>query len=126
MVAALRTRYTLLPYYYTLFYKAHTNGTTVIRPLFHEYPMDKTALDIYLQFLIGSHIMIAPVTDPGVTEVKAYIPSSHWYDYYAGAPVSDQAQFVTLPAPLTTIPILLRGGAIIPTQAYANNTRYSR
>lgn len=33
---ALLTRYEMLPYYYTLFYKAHTEGNTVVRPLFHE------------------------------------------------------------------------------------------
>ena len=34
---ALNIRYEILPYYYTLFYKAHTRGNTVARPLFHEY-----------------------------------------------------------------------------------------
>ncbi|CAF4884783.1 unnamed protein product, partial [Rotaria magnacalcarata] len=32
---------------------------------------------------------------------------------------------MTLSAPLDTIPILLRGGAIIPTQQFANNTKNS-
>lgn len=32
----LRIRYTLLPYLYTLFYKAHTTGETVVRPVMHE------------------------------------------------------------------------------------------
>lgn len=126
MISALHIRYTLLPYYYTLFYKAHTQGSTVIRPLFHEYPTDKTTLDLFLQFLIGPNIMIAPVTDDGKRQVQAYIPSSHWYNYYSGAKIPYQKQFITLSAPLDTIPILLRGGGIIPTQEFANNTKLAR
>ena len=33
---ALNTRYYLLPYLYTLFYRAHLYGETVARPLFLE------------------------------------------------------------------------------------------
>ena len=126
MISALRLRYSLLPYYYTLFYRAHTDGSTVIRPLFHEYPTDKITLDIFLQFLVGAHVMIAPVTDEGMRQVQAYIPSKEWFNYYSGAPYLYEKQWINLSAPLDTIPVLLRGGSVIPTQEYANNTKYSR
>jgi maltase-glucoamylase len=87
MSRALHIRYTLLPYYYTLFYKAHTQGSTVVCPLFHEFATDKNTLDIFLQFLVGSHMMLAPVTDADARPVQVYFPSSDWYDYYTGVPM---------------------------------------
>jgi alpha-glucosidase (family GH31 glycosyl hydrolase) len=126
MASALRIRYRILPYYYTLFYKSHSQGSTVIRPLFHEFPTDKATLDIYLQFLVGPYLMILPVTDAGARQVNVYIPSANWYDYYTGAFMNAPGNYTTLNAPLDTIPILIRGGAIIPTQIDANNTKYSR
>ncbi|CAF2935123.1 unnamed protein product [Rotaria sp. Silwood2] len=126
MISALRIRYILLPYYYTLFYKAHTEGSTVIRPLFHEYPTDKATLDIFLQFLVGPYLMVAPVTDDGARTVQIYSPSSPWYNFYDGTSISVQSQFVSVEAPLEIIPLFLRGGAILPTQGFANNTKLSR
>ena len=126
MIQTLKIRYTLLPYYYTLFYKSHTQGSTVIRPLFHEYPTDRNTLDLFLQFLVGSSLMIAPVTDNGTNHVRIYVPSTDWFNFYTGTRIPYEKQWITLAAPLDTIPILLRGGSIVPTQEFDNNTKYSR
>lgn len=34
---ALKVRYRLLPYLYTLFYHGYISGSTVVRPVYHEY-----------------------------------------------------------------------------------------
>ncbi|XP_035693837.1 sucrase-isomaltase, intestinal-like [Branchiostoma floridae] len=60
----MMTRYTLLPYLYTLFYHAHVAGTTVVRPLLHEFPTDSNTWDVDRQFLWGSGLLISPVLTP--------------------------------------------------------------
>ncbi|XP_078695135.1 sucrase-isomaltase, intestinal-like [Branchiostoma floridae x Branchiostoma belcheri] len=129
----MMTRYTLLPYLYTLFYHAHVTGATVVRPLLHEFPTDSNTWDVDRQFLWGSGLLISPVLTPDTTTVSAYFPDTPWYDYYTlygtlGQEVEGQyrGQTVTLAAPLNKINVHVRGGTILPTQQPANTTVYSR
>lgn len=50
---ALRIRYSLLPYFYSLFYEAHLTGQPVVRPMFAEFPDDSATHDLDEQFLWG-------------------------------------------------------------------------
>uniref|UniRef100_A0A1X7UMV1 Uncharacterized protein n=1 Tax=Amphimedon queenslandica TaxID=400682 RepID=A0A1X7UMV1_AMPQE len=49
---ALRLRYKLLPYWYTLFYQSHISGLPVARPLWLEFPRDKNTYNIEDQIMI--------------------------------------------------------------------------
>eukprot|EP01117_Protostelium_nocturnum_P008400 TRINITY_DN29_c2_g1_i2.p1 TRINITY_DN29_c2_g1~~TRINITY_DN29_c2_g1_i2.p1 ORF type:complete len:707 (+),score=283.88 TRINITY_DN29_c2_g1_i2:811-2931(+) len=115
----LNIRYNILPYYYTLFWEAHTGvGATVLNALWLEFGRDKNTFDIDKQFLVGKGILITPVLEQGAVSVRGYFPkSSVWYDYYTFkslAPSSDG--FQTLSSPLDHINIHFRGGFIIPRQ----------
>lgn len=54
--------------------------------------------------------------------VKAYIPNGRWYDWYKGNVVEGEGTYVMLDAPLDKIPLLVRGGYILPIQMPANTT----
>jgi maltase-glucoamylase len=129
---ALDIRYEILPYYYTLFYKSHVYGNTVIRPLFHEYPRDKNTYDIDKQFLIGPALLVTPVIEPNKLEVHGYFPEDNWYDYQTGElinannNVENQGTWITLKANIDYIPLHVRGGYIIIQQQTANTTEFSR
>nr|CAD7447384.1 unnamed protein product [Timema bartmani] len=58
---ALLVRYSLLPYLYTLFYKAHSQGETVVRPIFFEFPSEESTYRIDTAFMWGPGLLIAPV-----------------------------------------------------------------
>lgn len=74
----LGIRYSLIPYYYTLFYEAHVlshdvPSATVWRPLFFEFPSDVMTYNISKQFMVGKGIMISPVLDQGTSLIWEYI-----------------------------------------------------
>ncbi|XP_011686550.1 PREDICTED: lysosomal alpha-glucosidase-like isoform X1 [Wasmannia auropunctata] len=125
---SLEARYRLLPYLYTLFFRAHKFGETVARPLFFEFPDDRNTYDIDTQFLWGNALMIAPVLEENKTEIDVYLPNHQcWYDYYTFAPaVCSDGSHYTLPAPIDKIPLLIRSGAIIPAQKPGVTTTESR
>ncbi|AWO99215.1 putative maltase-glucoamylase intestinal-like [Scophthalmus maximus] len=122
----LNIRYTLLPYLYTLMYEAHTKGSTVVRPLLHEFVNDTTTWSIYKQFLWGPALLITPALDPGARHVDGYVPNARWYDFHTAKNVGVRGQVVSMPAPMDHINLHIRGGHILPWQKAENNTHYSR
>ena len=128
---AMAIRYSLLPYMYTLFYLAHTTGSTVMRALSWEYPNDPTLAAIDNQFLLGPSLMVVPALGQGLTEVKGVFPGvaqgEVWYDWYTQEAMSAKpGQNVTIPAPLGHIPVYIRGGSILPQQEPLYTTTLSR
>ncbi len=53
-------RYSMLRYLYTLFFRAHTMGETVARPVFHEFSHDNNTHGIDKQFMWGRSVLISP------------------------------------------------------------------
>nr|XP_048674815.1 lysosomal alpha-glucosidase isoform X2 [Caretta caretta] len=126
MRKAVFLRYSLLPYLYTLFHKAHSAGETVARPLFLEFPTDPNTLSVDHQFMWGAGLLITPVLEAGKTKVSGYFPVETWYNLMAGSVIHSKGQWVLLPAPLDTINVHVRAGHILPLQEPGFTTTESR
>ncbi|KHJ91485.1 glycosyl hydrolase, family 31, partial [Oesophagostomum dentatum] len=115
---AILFRYTYLPYLFSLHFYASMYGGTVLRPVFYEYSNDTKTYDLGEQFLWGSSMLIIPVIKKGAKDVKAYLPQDDWYSLYDtkyGQIFKPGEQ--TFPAEKTSlIPVLVRGGSILPRQ----------
>jgi len=112
----LRIRYSIILYMYTLFYQASTNGSTVWRHMMFEFPQDVKTLTLDQQFLLGDAILVTPALNEGQTQVTAYFPDAIFYDFETYELVSDKAQDVTVDAPLTEMPMFIRGGYALVMQ----------
>jgi alpha-glucosidase len=111
----LALRYTLLPYWYQQHAAAARTGAPIVRPLWFEFPGDEQASRHDDEFFIGPSLLAAPVTAANVTARDVYLPAGTFYDYYTGASYQGPAT-VNLPAALGRVPLLVRAGAILPTQ----------
>ena len=63
----LSLRYSLLPYYYTLFYGASKKGfryASVLRPLFFDY-VDEKSIAVDSEFMVGGGLLVAPQLSTG-------------------------------------------------------------
>lgn len=128
---ALTTRYTLLPHLYTLFYQHTTEGGTVARPLWHEFPQDPETRALDTQFLWGSSLLVCPVVEQGATSRTLYLPlQARWFkltDFFKSGTWSESPPgWQAVPAPLSSLPLYLRGGAVLPLQQPALTTSQSR
>jgi alpha 1,3-glucosidase len=115
--ATAMQRYSLLPYWYSTFREAQTTGLPVMRTMFTEFPDDPNTFSLQEQWMVGSALLVKPVTDPEVTHMSVYIPadSGPWYELETleETPRSS-GPMVEIHAPLEKIPVLLRGGSILP------------
>ncbi|HET9930709.1 MAG TPA: DUF5110 domain-containing protein, partial [Polyangiaceae bacterium] len=111
--ASLMLRYRLLPYLYAAFLEASETGAPVQRPLVFDFQDDIESRRIDDQFLLGSSLLVAPVLKAGQTARHVYLPPGDWVDFHSGERHAGES-YVTLPAPLGKIPLLVRAGAVIP------------
>jgi alpha-glucosidase len=111
----LRLRYRLMPYWYTAAWKTSQTGEPIVRPLFWDHPQDPDYWEIEDTFLLGDSLLVAPVLTEGSRERTVRLPPGSWHDFW-GDRVFPGSKQVTLDAPLSRIPVLVRGGSILPLE----------
>uniref|UniRef100_A0A3Q0S4C4 Glucosidase alpha, neutral C n=1 Tax=Amphilophus citrinellus TaxID=61819 RepID=A0A3Q0S4C4_AMPCI len=118
VTAAIRTviqqRYSLLPYWYTLFHQAHTSALPPLRPLWVEFPEEESTFSVDSQYMLGGALLACPVTEPGIQEVKIFLPGSGeiWYDIRS-VQSYEGGRTLSLPVALDTVPVFQRGGSVV-------------
>ena len=110
---AIQLRYRLLPYLYTLAHCAHRDGMPILRPLLYDFPADTTTYHLHDQLMFGPSLLIAPIVHPGRDHRAVYLPAGRWFDFWNGEAI-DGGRWIVSEAPLTRIPVYVRGGAVLP------------
>jgi alpha-glucosidase len=109
----LLLRMRLLPYLYTAFEECHRTGAPVLRPLLFEFPDDPVTYTADDQFLVGSALLVAPMTRPGLEHRHVYLPAGSWAHWWTGEIVSGPAH-VLAHAPLGQPALYARANTPLP------------
>lgn len=110
-------RYSLLPYWYSVFFEGSVTGMPVMRPMVTEFPAASEVFAVDDQWMVGPSLLVKAITDAGRTSTEVwFVGNQGWYNFYSLQKInlpSSTAQ-KTVAAPLETIPVFIRGGSILP------------
>lgn len=114
----IQSRYTWLPYNYTLAYENSALGLPLVRPL-NFYTRESSLYDdITDEYLWGRDLLVAPVMKQGATERRVIFPEGTWMDYNNPGHIYHSGDTIMYPAPLEVLPMFVRAGSFIPQADY--------
>ncbi len=118
----IKLRYRLLPYIYSTFYEASQSGVPVQRSLVLNYMNDARiySTDYQNEYLFGSSFLIAPISSTQVLS-KIYLPEGFWYDFFTDKAHDGNSEII-IDTPKGSLPVLVKGGSIIPMQSAVAHT----
>ena len=106
---SLQERETLQPYIKACAERVSKEGYTLMRPLVFDFADDPQALRQKYEYMFGPSLLVSPITEPGVTEWKTYLPKSEggWEEIHT-AEHFEGGQTVTTKVYKEFIPVFAR------------------
>ena len=135
LLGAVKLRYSLLPYIYTLAHDVNANNGTFQRALMMDFKDDHNVWNIGNEFMFGRSLLVAPVLEAkytperamsksraGIGDVnfkeqkttKLYLPAgTNWYDFET-LKMYEGGQEIERPVDISSIPLFVKAGTILP------------
>src|SRR4030042_5337774 len=114
----MQLRHAFIPYLYSMAWRAHRSGISLVTPMYYGNMEDVSAFKARDQYFFGSELCVAPITKPiqprtGLVRKKVWFPHGTWFNFFSGEPVRG-GQWHEIQASLEDIPVYAKAGAIIP------------
>lgn len=115
---AVKLRYRLFPYLYSLTARAASTGWPIMEPLVSAFQGDQGVDETSEEFMLGDSLLVAGVLEPGASTRTLRLPAGEtFYDVWTRQ-AHEGGQVVEKPVDLGSIPLFLRGGGIVPVAGH--------
>lgn len=116
----LKLRYRLLPYLYSMNYRAYREDIPMILPVYYIDPQNQEAYEVQNEYCFGSEMIVMPVTSPCISHLnrakeKVWLPEGQFFDFFSGMRY-DGGRTIWMYRDMESLPVLAKAGAIIPMQ----------
>ncbi|HIU57321.1 MAG TPA: DUF5110 domain-containing protein [Candidatus Ornithomonoglobus merdipullorum] len=115
----LRLRHRLIPYLYTMNYRAYKEGIPLVQPMYYVYP---DRFEAYIgqrnEYFFGSELMVSPITAPaeavtGLGSVEVWLPDGLWFDFFSPR-IYKGGRTLRVYRDIDCMPVFAKAGAIVP------------
>jgi alpha-glucosidase len=89
--------------------------------MLYEYPQDPETANLGDQFMLGSQLLVAPVVKAGARAREVWLPKGEWTDFWTSQRIKG-GRYHLAQAPMDTLPLYLKEGAILPLWKEASST----
>lgn len=117
MREAVRLRYALFPYIYTMARNTYDTGIGMCRPLYYEYPDAEEAYTYKSEYFFGDNILVAPITEAAAKGKKSsktiWFPEDKWWSVATNELIEGPC-VKTMDFSINEIPYFFKVGAMIP------------
>lgn len=114
---AVKLRYALFPYIYTMARKTYDTGLGICRPLYYEFPDDEEAYKYEGEYFFGDNILVAPITEPAAdgktSQKEIWFPRGKWWSVTTNQIIEGPC-VMTMNFKAEDIPYFFKAGAVIP------------
>ena len=125
MVDVLRLRQALMPYLYTMNWRAAVDGDPIVEPMYWANPNLGESYEVPDEFRFGTELVVAPVVDPMDKasmrgKADAWLPQGDWFDFFDGrryASPDPAGRRLAVWRTIDRIPVFAKAGGIVPMQS---------
>ena len=115
---AMQLRHALIPYIYSMAWRAHQTGISLVTPMYYGNWEEHAAFEAKGQYYFGTELIAAPVTEPGnprtgLSVKRVWLPSGDWYNFFTGQRFTG-GKWHQIKVDLEEIPVFAKAGAIVP------------
>ena len=116
----MRLRCEMIPYLYTMNYRASAQNRPLVMPLYYFYN-NAESQEIKNEYFFGTELIVSPITHPkdsvtNMGKAKVYLPEGEWFDFFNKYRYSGNRTF-TAYRKHDEMPVFAKAGAIIPMSA---------